>query len=217
MDYAIARRRMVDRHVKERGVTDPRVLDAMCQVPRHLFVEEAFRNQAYGDYPLPIGFKQTISQPYMVAAMTEALQLGGDESVLEVGTGSGYQTAVLSLLARQVYSVERIGGLARQSRRLLDQLGCRHINIRVTDGTTGWSDMAPFDAILVTAGAPDIPQEYLQQLAVGGRLVIPVGDRHSQMLTRITQIEPGRFAKKTLFECRFVPLVGQRGWSESED
>jgi len=216
MDFAIARRLMVERHIRARGVKDPRVLAAMEQVPRHLFVEDALRAQAYGDYPLPIGNRQTISQPYMVAAMTEALKLTGREKVLEVGTGSGYQTAILSCLAQRVFSVERIGELARNARKILDQLNCRNVNVRVTDGTFGWEDEAPFDAILVTAGAPTVPDTYLQQLAVGGRLVIPVGEKGMQVLERITKVDTGRFRKEKLMECRFVPLVGQYGWSTDE-
>ncbi len=214
MDYAIARRRMVERHIKGRGITDPRVLEVMEQIPRHLFVEDALRSQAYGDYPLPIGHKQTISQPFMVASMTEALQLKGDEAVLEIGTGSGYQTAVLSQLARKVYSIERIGELGRQSRRILDRLGCINVNIRITDGTVGWEDAGPFDAILVTAGAPDLPMEYLRQLVTGGRLVIPIGDRHVQTLTRFTLKPDGKVSREKLFECRFVPLIGSQGWED---
>lgn len=215
-DLAIARRRMVERHVLPRGIKDPRVIDALLRVPRHLFVPEALQNQAYGDYPLPIGNKQTISQPYMVAAMTEALQLTGSETVLEIGTGSGYQTAILAMLARRVFTLERIGELARQARRVLDQLGFATVNLRVTDGTLGWEEKAPFDAILVTAGAPEVPQTYVEQLAPGGRLVIPVGDRETQTLCRITKTPEGRLLRKDLFACRFVPLIGQEGWRNGE-
>lgn len=213
-DYAIARRRMVEEQVRARGVKDARVIDAMLRVPRHLFVPEALAAQAYSDYPLPIGERQTISQPYMVAAMSEALLLKGDEKVLEVGTGSGYQAAVLALLARQVFSLERIPALARQARRILDGAGFARINVRVTDGTFGWEDEAPFDAIMVTAGAPAIPRPYRDQLAIGGRLVIPVGDRVSQVLVRVTRHGERDFREERLLGCRFVPLVGDHGWSE---
>lgn len=216
MDFSISRRRMVEQHIKARGVRDPLVLDAMLQVPRHLFVEEALRDQAYSDFPLPIGHRQTISQPYMVAVMTEALRLGGGEKVLEIGTGSGYQAAVLSRIAGRVYTVERIAELARRARRVLDQIGCTNVNIKVTDGTFGWEEEQPFDGILVTAGAPSIPQSYLRQLAPGGRLVIPVGSLGSQTLMRVTHSSPGRFDEERLLDCRFVPLIGRNGW-QTED
>ena len=214
MNFAIARRLMVERQVKGRGVSDPLVLDAMLQVPRHLFVEEALQGQAYGDFPLPIGGKQTISQPYMVGLMTEALRLQGGESVLEVGTGSGYQTAVLARIAGKVYTLERLPELARRARRVLDCLGCSNVNLRVTDGTFGWEENGPFDAILVTAGAPAVPDVYLQQLAIGGRLVIPVGSRGSQVLVRVTRRGEKEFDEERLVDCRFVPLIGRYGWGE---
>jgi len=215
-DYTIARRRMVERQIQARGVRDPRVLDAMRKVPRHKFVEEGLADQAYSDYPLPIGERQTISQPYMVAAMSEALQLQGDEKVLEVGTGSGYQAAILSLLAEEVFSLERIPELARRARTILNQNGFFKVHVRLTDGTYGWEDEAPFDGILVTAGAPpEIPPTYLQQLALGGRLVIPVGERSSQVLKRVTKMADNDYRTEDLFECRFVPLVGDRGWKNA--
>ena len=215
-DYAIARKRMVEEQVVARGVRDPRVLDAMLRVPRHLFVPEALAAQAYSDFPLPIGERQTISQPYMVAVMSEALQLRGAEKVLEVGTGSGYQAAVLAQLARQVFSLERIPALARQARRTLDACGCARVNVKVSDGTFGWEEEAPFDGIMVTAGAPTIPKPYREQLAIGGRLVIPVGDRVSQVLVRVTRVGEHNFREERLFGCRFVPLVGDLGWREEE-
>lgn len=212
-DYSIARRRMVERQIEARGVRDPRVLEAMRKVPRHKFVDPGLVEQAYSDYPLPIGERQTISQPYIVAVMTEALQLQGDEKVLEVGTGSGYQAAVLSVLAEEVYSLERIPELARRARQILNQNGYFKVHVRLTDGTYGWEDEAPFDAILVTAGAPpDIPDTYLRQLAVGGRLVIPVGERSSQVLKRVTKIADDDYRSEDLLDCRFVPLVGDKGW-----
>lgn len=213
-DYAIARRRMVEEQVKARGVRDQRVIDAMLRVPRHLFVPSALADQAYSDFPLPIGERQTISQPYMVGVMSEALQLSGGEKVLEIGTGSGYQAAILALLARQVFSLERIPALARQARRTLDACGFARVNVRVTDGTFGWEDEAPFDGIVVTAGAPAIPQAYRTQLAIGGRLVIPVGDRLSQVLMRVTRLGERNYREERLFGCRFVPLVGDHGWRE---
>lgn len=213
-DYAIARRRMVQEQVIARGVSDQRVIDAMLRVPRHLFVPEALAAQAYSDFPLPIGERQTISQPYMVGVMSEALQLKGGEKVLEIGTGSGYQAAVLALLTRQVFSLERIPLLARQARRTLDNCGFARVNVRVTDGTFGWEDEAPFDGIVVTAGAPAIPEPYRNQLAIGGRLVIPVGDRISQVLVRITRLGEKSFREERLFGCRFVPLIGDHGWRE---
>ena len=214
-DFAIARRRMVEKQLIARGITDKRVIDAMLKVPRHKFVEEALEGQAYQDGPLPIGERQTISQPYMVAVMSEALELNGSETVLEVGTGSGYQAAVLAVLADRVFSLERIPFLARRARKVLDGCGFSKVNIRVADGTQGWRDMAPFDAIVVTAGAPEIPQSYLDQLAVGGRLVIPVGDRVSQVLMRITRTEKDKYLEERLLGCRFVPLIGNHGWQDN--
>lgn len=215
MDYSIARRRMVEQ-VKGQGVSDPLVLEAMLQVPRHLFVEEALQNQAYGDFPLPIGEKQTISHPYMVAVMTESLRLRGGENVLEVGTGSGYQAAVLARIAARVYSIERLPSLARRARRLLDQAGYGNVNIKLADGTVGWQEASPFDGILVAAGAPSVPQGYLNQLAPGGRLIIPIGDRQGQTLVRFTRVGAKDFLEESLLACRFVPLVGKFGWKEDE-
>lgn len=214
--FAIARRRMVEEQVIARGIKDKRVINAMLEVPRHMFVEEALQAKAYQDAPLPIGERQTISQPYMVAAMSEALSLDGTETVLEVGTGSGYQAAVLAMLADRVFSLERIPALARRARKVLDECGFSKVNIRLADGTQGWQDMAPFDAIIVTAGAPEVPQDYLSQLAAGGRLVIPVGNRDSQVLMRITRTAQGEYQKEQLLGCRFVPLVGKHGWEEGQ-
>jgi protein-L-isoaspartate(D-aspartate) O-methyltransferase len=214
MDFAIARRRMVERQVIGRGIDDPLVIAAMLKVPRHLFVEEALRSQAYGDFPLPIGEKQTISQPFMVATMTAALGLKGGEDVLEIGTGCGYQSAVLSCIVRRVCTVERIQPLARQARRVLDAIGCGNVQIKVADGTVGWSEEAPFDAIIVTAGAPSVPVEYRQQLKIGGRLVIPVGPRDTQILKRITRSSADRYLEEDLLGCRFVPLIGAHGWND---
>jgi len=204
----------VEEQVVARGVTDQRVIDAMLKVPRHLFVEEALSSQAYQDAPLPIGEKQTISQPYMVAVMSEALMLDGSETVLEIGTGSGYQAAVLALLADRVFTLERISSLARRARKVLDGCGLSKVNIRLADGTLGWQEVGPFDGIIVTAGAPEVPKEYLDQLAVGGRLVIPVGPRDSQVLMRITRLNEEEFKEERLLGCRFVPLIGERGWEQ---
>ncbi|MDD2557059.1 MAG: protein-L-isoaspartate(D-aspartate) O-methyltransferase [Desulfuromonadaceae bacterium] len=212
MDYAVARRRMVEKHLVQRGIKDPRVLEVMGNIPRHKFVEDALQSQAYTDYALPIGEKQTISQPYMVAVMTEAAQLIGDEKVLEIGTGSGYQAAVLSRMAAQVYSVERIVVLARRARRILDTLQYNNVHIKVSDGTLGWTEHQPYEVILVTAGAPDVPQEYLSQLAPLGRLVIPVGGEDTQTLRRITRMADNTYREEDLLLCRFVPLIGQSGW-----
>ena len=215
-DYTISRRRMVEEQVIARGVTDPRVIDAMLKVPRHKFVEEALAGKAYQDAPLPIGEKQTISQPYMVAVMSEALMLDGSERVLEVGTGSGYQAAVLALLADRVFSLERIPSLARRARKVLDDNGFSKVNIRLADGTVGWQGMGPFDGIIVTAGAPKVPQEYLDQLSLGGRLIIPVGDRESQILMRITRVGEAEYKEEKILGCRFVPLIGNQGWKQEK-
>jgi len=204
---------MVEEQVVARGVKDARVIAAMRKVPRHLFVEEALQNQAYSDRPLPIGEKQTISQPYMVALMTEALQLTGKEKVLEIGAGSGYQTAILAESARQVFSIERILSLTMKARMLLINLGYTNVEIKFSDGTEGWIGESPFDAIIVTAGSPDIPQPLVDQLAVGGRLVIPVGDESVQDLIRLKKTEEG-VKREDLGGCRFVKLIGRHGWSE---
>lgn len=211
-DFSIARRRMVEHQISSRGIKEQRVIDAMLEVPRHLFVESGLQDQAYSDFPLPIGHKQTISQPFIVAFMTEALQLTGGERVLEIGTGSGYQAAILSKIARYVYTVERIADLARVARRALDSSGAYNVHIRVNDGTCGWEDQAPFDAIITTAGAPSVPETLKQQLEIGGRLVIPVGTIGQQILSCITRISENAFDEKQLLDCRFVPLIGKHGW-----
>lgn len=203
---------MVQEQLVARGIKDPRVLQALRKIPRHWFVESALADRAHDDGPLPIGEKQTISQPYMVGLMTEALELKGDEKVLEVGTGSGYQTAILAGLCLNVFSVEKIRYFAVRARAILDELGCYNVAIHVGDGTMGWSEHAPFDAILVTAGAPGLPQPLLDQLAVGGRLVIPLGDEQSQVLKRIRRTASG-LEQEQLGECRFVKLWGKYGWA----
>lgn len=209
--YRDARQTMVETQLKRRGITDPRVLAAMGKVPRHRFVPVHLREQAYSDYPLPIGEDQTISQPYIVALMTEALELRGGEKVLELGAGSGYQAAILAELAAQVFTIERIPSLAQAAEQALTSLGYTNVQVRVADGTLGWAEEAPFDAILVTAGSPQIPPPLLEQLALGGRLVIPVGDRYAQTLTRVRRIPEG-LKHEYLGGCRFVKLIGKHGW-----
>jgi len=212
MNYEIARKRMVESQLIARGIRDRRVIEAMLKLPRHLFVEEAMAAQAYNDNPLPIGERQTISQPYMVALMTELLELKGKEKVLEIGTGSGYQAAVLAVLADRVCTVERIRPLALRARKVLDSLGLLNVNIKIDDGTCGWEEEAPFDAIVVTAGAPEIPPKLVAQLAPGGRLVVPVGDQYSQTLVRVLKREDGSYAMEESIGCRFVKLIGKDGW-----
>jgi len=212
-DFPKTRLKMVEEQITARGIKDPRVIEAMKKVPRHLFVEEALQSQAYSDHPLPIGEKQTISQPYMVALMTEALQLKGNEKALEIGAGSGYQTAILAEIAKSVFSIERILSLTMRARKLLRELGYRNVEIKFSDGTQGWMEESPFDAVIVTAGAPEIPQPLVNQLAVGGRLVIPVGDSVIQDLIRVTKTEEG-IHKEDLGGCRFVKLIGKYGWED---
>ncbi len=211
IDFPKARLKMVEEQITSRGIKDAKLIAAMKKIPRHLFVEEALQNQAYTDHPLPIGEKQTISQPYMVALMTEALLLTGKEKVLEVGTGSGYQTAILAELSEKVFSIERIRPLALRARKLLYELGYFNVEIKIFDGTFGWVEESPFDAILVTAGSPDIPQPLIDQLTTGGKLVIPVGDTLVQDLFRVTKTETG-VKKEDLGGCRFVKLIGKYGW-----
>ena len=207
--------KMVETQIRARGVTDERVLAAMAKIPRHLFIDEALIEQAYNDNPLPIGKSQTISQPYIVALMTAALKLTGREKVLEIGTGSGYQTAILAELAEQVFSIERIAQLAAGARKQLDALNCFNVAMRVGDGTYGWREESPFDGIMVTAGAPKVPAILMEQLAVGGRLVIPTGGRISQELLRVTRMSADLNEVKTevLCGCRFVDLIGEHGWN----
>jgi protein-L-isoaspartate(D-aspartate) O-methyltransferase len=213
IDFPKARLKMVEEQIILRGIKDPRLIAAIKKVPRHLFVEEALQNQAYNDHPLPIGEKQTISQPYMIALMTEAMQLAGKERVLEIGAGSGYQTAILAEMAAEVFSIERIRSLAIKARKLLYELGYFNVDIKIFDGTYGWVEKGPFDAIIVTAGVPDIPQPLFDQLSMGGRLVIPIGDAFVQDLFRITKTEEG-MKKEDLGGCRFVKLIGRYGWED---
>ncbi|MCF6290480.1 MAG: protein-L-isoaspartate(D-aspartate) O-methyltransferase [Desulfobacterales bacterium] len=210
-NFEKARQRMVSEQLVRRSIDDPRVLAAMAKVPRHLFVEDALRGQAYGDYPLPIGRGQTISQPFIVALMTQALKLAGHERVLEIGTGSGYQAAILSLLCEKVFTVERIDTLLVRARTVFDQLHYINILSRLDDGTVGWAEHSPFDAIMVTAGGPRVPEPLLEQLADPGRLVIPVGDRHGQELILVRK-EHGATSREVIENVRFVDLVGAHGW-----
>ena len=213
--YAAARQNMVKTQLIPRGIVDPRVLAVMRTVPRHRFVPSHLWDQAYNDYPLPIGEDQTISQPYIVALMTEILEPRETDQVLEIGMGSGYQAAILAELVAQVFTIDRMAPLVATARQVLESLGYRNIKTRLGDGTEGWPEEGPFDGIMVTAAAPQVPRPLTEQLALGGRLVIPVGDRYSQTLTLVRRIKDG-----LKFEyhggCRFVPLIGKYGWQEGE-
>ena len=212
--YAGQRRKMIEEQLVNRGIKDFKVLAAMDMVPRHFFVQESFHHKAYGDHPLPIGGSQTISQPYIVGAMTEALQLKGHERVLEIGTGSGYQTAILAEMADKVFTIERIKSIARTAKSKLDQLGYVNILYKIFDGTYGWRDQSPYDAILITAAGPDIPKTLIEQVVDGGRIVAPVGDQDAQTLSVLTKVGSHTRIKK-LTGCSFVPLIGKYGWPES--
>lgn len=212
LDFDLMRRRMVDDQLVGRDINDKSVLSAFSKVPRQRFVAEEHLASSYGDHPLPIGNNQTISQPYMVALMTQCLALkGGTGRVLEIGTGSGYQTAILAEIADEVYSVERFPGLADRAGRTLNEIGYRNIMIKVGDGTLGWREYAPYDGIIVTAGAPEIPASLIEQLKDGSRLVIPVGGTYSQVLT-IVEKHGAKIKTTPVCACVFVPLVGQQGW-----
>jgi len=213
-DYAVQRTWMVESQLRSRDISDARVLKAFLAVPRHEFVPPGQRDQAYDDCPLPIGEGQTISQPYMVAAMTQALALTGVETVLEVGTGSGYQAAILARLAARVFTIEQITALSVAARERLERLGCANVTCLVGDGSQGYVAAAPYDGILVAAGAPQVPAPLTEQLAEGGRLVIPVGDFNSQELL-LVQKRQGRITQQVVNYCRFVPLTGKFGWGGS--
>lgn len=215
LKYTRRREDMVRKQIEARGVTDQKVLKAMRRVPRHLFVGEALAEQSYGDFPLPIGEQQTISQPYMVAEMTQALALSEEDRVLEIGTGSGYQAAVLAEIVNRVHTVERIHSLFVKTRKLFDRLRYHNILTRFSDGTMGWEQEAPFDAIIVTAGSPKIPEPLIHQLAVGGRLIIPVGDRFTQDMIKIYKDEKG-IRQTNMGGCRFVKLIGEHGWAKEQ-
>ncbi len=213
MEYRIPRERMIERLRNHYGIQNARVLDAMRAVPRHRFVPEALQSRAYGDHALPIAANQTISQPFIVAKMSELLELDERSRVLEIGAGSGYQTAVLARLAAQVYAIERIPELAREAQARIRQLGIYNATVKCFDGTLGWSAHAPYDAILVAAGGPEVPQPLLAQLQPDGRLVIPIGStRESQRLVRVIRTEKG-YAHEDHGACAFVPLIGHYGWT----
>ena len=211
--YETSRQRMVEEQLIRRNIHDPRVLAVMGEVPRHLFVDDAMQASAYGDHPLPIVAGQTISQPFIVAYMTQALQLTGVEKVLEIGTGSGYQTVILSRLCDKLYTVERHNSLLAGARRVFDLLHCHNIQSKLDDGTLGWPDHAPYDAIMVTAGGPEIPEPLVAQLADPGRMVIPVGDQEVQELQLVTK-KDGLVQVELLERVRFVNLIGEYGWEK---
>ncbi len=209
--FDINRERMIEEQLVTRGIADQRVLEAMRTVPRHLFVEDAFQAHAYGDFPLPIGSGQTISQPYIVALMTMALHLNGDEKILEIGTGSGYHAAILSRLCQKVYTVERLDALVSRARKVFDRLRYHNIISRIDDGTEGWPSEAPFDRIIVTAGGPRIPEPLVAQLADPGRLIMPVGGQEVQELQLVDKRD-GDITVTTIEQVRFVDLIGAHGW-----
>jgi protein-L-isoaspartate(D-aspartate) O-methyltransferase len=211
-NYYNMRQQMVETQIVQRGIKDPRIIAAMRKVERHLFLDEALWPEAYDDHPLPIGEKQTISQPYIVALMTEALTLTGKERVLEIGTGSGYQTAIMAELAEQVCSMERIAVIAQRARKLLDQMRYTNIVITVGDGTHGWREYAPYDAIIVTAASPAMPKPLIDQLTPGGRLIIPLGEESSQQLILYSKHKDGSVSTEDYGGVRFVKLIGEHGW-----
>lgn len=210
-DYEIARARMVKEQVTARGITHPAVIRAMRIVPRHLFLDQAFWPRAYGDHPLPIGNNQTISQPYIVALMSQELDVQPGMKVLEIGTGSGYQAAVLSVIGCKVYTVERNKSLLNNAKNIVTRLKINNISFKHADGSIGWDEHAPFDRIIVTAGSPSVPNDLIEQLFTGGKLVIPVGDRDNQRLTVLTK-GPSMLEKREVSNCSFVPLIGEKGW-----
>ncbi len=216
MDYETLRKRMVEEQLIPRGIKDPRVLNAFYKIERHKFIPENLRNTAYADFPLPIGEGQTISQPYIVALMTECLGLTGREKVLEIGTGSGYQTAILAELAGEVYSIERFESLAERAQTFLGELGYKNIKIRVGDGTMGWEEARPFDRIIITAASPKVPLPLLDQLADNGKLILPLGESFSQVLTLVEK-KDGKLKSIDICGCVFVPLIGKHGWSNKKD
>jgi protein-L-isoaspartate(D-aspartate) O-methyltransferase len=213
--YAGQRRKMIEEQLLERGIKDLALMEVMSRVPRHLFVDSSLQQRAYGDCPLPIGENQTISQPYIVASMTEALQLKGEERVLEIGTGSGYQTAILAEMASQIFTIERIRPIVQKTKVLLNSLMYENIVFKVFDGTYGWRDQSPFDAILISAATPNIPTVLIEQLADKGRLVAPVGGRESQKLTVLSKVG-SRLVSREKESCKFVPLIGKFAWPEEE-
>lgn len=211
-NFKSEREHMLKHHLRGRGIADERVLAVLGKIPREQFLPSRLRKEAYSDRALPIGQSQTISQPYIVAYMTEALGLRGSETVLEIGTGSGYQTAILSNLVQKVYTIERIARLSRRARQILSSLGCENVTYQVGDGTRGWTPPMEFDAIIITAAGKDVPNPVIEQLRVGGRLVAPVGARHDQRLVRIERTEKGKVTRGILLGVAFVPLIGEHGW-----
>lgn len=213
MDFTISRDNMVKTQIINRGIKDKQVISAFLKVPRHKFMSKAFQENAYGDYPLPIGYGQTISQPYIVALMTSLLEINPSDKIFEVGTGSGYQTAILAELGNKVFSTERIKELAELARKTIDSLNYQNVNIRVSDGTYGWEEFSPFDKIIVTASAPFIPEPLLNQLASNGKMVIPEGNTFSQVLKLITK-KNNKITINEICGCTFVPLIGKYGWEK---
>lgn len=212
MDYEILRERMVSEQLMPRGIKNQKVLDAFRKVERHKFIPEDLRNSAYGDFPVPIGEGQTISQPYIVALMTECLDLNSQDKILEIGTGSGYQAAILAELAKEIYTIERFPALAERAGAILNELGYTNIKIKAGDGTLGWEEAAPFDKIMVTAASPRIPLPLTGQLKENGKLILPLGESFSQVLTLVEKKE-GKLKSADICGCVFVPLVGKHGWS----
>lgn len=215
-DFKSLREEMVTEQIIRRGVVTPRVIEAFRKVPRHFFVPEEFRSNSYNDHPLPIGEGQTISQPYMVALMTDLLNLSREDKVLEIGTGSGYQAAILAELGKEVYTVERHKGLAEKAEKVLEELNYQNVKVFVGDGTKGWEEFSPYQKIIVTASAPDVPQPLFEQLDEMGRLVIPVGGRWSQDLVLIEK-RKGKMIRNSICGCVFVPLIGEYGYSDIEE
>ena len=213
--YAGQRRKMVEEQILGRGIKDLSVMEVLSRVPRHLFVNSSLQHRAYGDCPLPIGENQTISQPYIVALMTQVLDLKGGERVLEIGTGSGYQTAILAELASHVFTIERVKPLVKKTKELLEGLKYKNIVFKTFDGTYGWRDQSPFDAILISAATPSIPKSLIEQLADKGRLVAPVGERESQNLIVLNKTG-NKVMERKIGSCKFVPLIGKFAWSEEE-
>ena len=214
MDFAVLRKRMVEEQLIPRGIKSERLLDAFYKVERHKFVPEDLRGSAYADFPVPIGEGQTISQPYIVALMTQCLDLTGEEKVLEIGTGSGYQSAILAELAKEVYTIERFANLAKSAETVLKESGYKNITIKVGDGTLGWKDIAPFDRIIITAASPRIPLPLTEQINESGKMVLPLGEPLSQVLT-VVEKKKGKLESVQVCGCVFVPLIGKYGWKEN--
>ncbi len=211
MDFAILRKRMVQEQLVPRGIKDPRVLEVFSKIERHKFIPDDFRSSSYADYPVSIGEGQTISQPFIVALMTQSLEVNPEDKILEIGTGSGYQTAVLAGLAKEVYTIERIESLAKRAEALLKEIGYNNITIKVDDGTLGWKENAPFDKIIITAASPRIPLPLTEQLTEKGKLIVPLGESFSQVLTLVEK-RADRLQYQQICGCVFVPLVGKYGW-----